>query len=174
MTEVITTPKPTDENSDGDKGGESKFSQEQVDSIITERLKKERENSEKTIADRIAEATAEAERKATLTAEEREKADRESRDASAVARETELNLRESRMNAKDILQSKGISGDLVEFVVDADMDKTKANIDKFDAVFIKAVETAVAEKLKGKAPEDFSNSNGDKNTKTSRTGQIAF
>ena len=169
-------PNPNDNGGNpDDKGGEDKkFTQEQVDSMISERLKKEGERTQKQIDDAIAKATKDAEEKAKLSSEEREKADREERDRKTAEREKELSLREARIEAKDILQSKGIDSELVEFVVDADLDKTKANIDKLEKSFTKAVEAQVAEKLKGKSREDYSNNNGDDKDKPKATGRIAF
>lgn len=174
------TPKPNDDGTkpkpNGDDNQPKTFTQEQLDSVIADRLKKEREASEKTIAQKVKEAAEEAERKAKLSADERAEEERKQRESATTERENALALRESRIEAKDILQEKGIHADLVDFVVDVSIDKTKENITKLESAYTKAVEAGVAEKLKGKSPEDFSNNNGgsgdDKTTK--KTGQIAF
>lgn len=173
------TPKPNDDGNtpkpNGDDNKPTTFNQEQVDSIIAERLKKEREASEKTITQKVKEAQEEAERKAKLSADERAEEERKSREAETSKRETELSLREARIEAKDILQEKGIHADLVDFVVNPSLDVTKENIAKLETAYTKAVELGVAEKLKGKSPEDFSNNNGaGDDTTVKKTGQIAF
>lgn len=156
----------------GEDNGDKTFDQSQVDEIVSKRLGEEKAKMEKTIAEKIAEAQADAERKAKLSEDERKKEESKQQQEKITARETELALRESGIEAKELLQSKGISTDLVDFVVDADLDTTKSNVDKLEKAFTKAVESGVAEKLKGKTPDDPSNKGGD--GKPAPTGQIAF
>lgn len=134
------------------------FTQEDVDKAISERLKREREKAEKTIAEKVAEAAAEAERKAKLSAEEKEAEDRKKREAETAEREREITLRENRAEARELLQERNISADLVNFVVDVDADTTRENIDNLEKAFLKAVEEGVEAKLKGKTPKDKSTS----------------
>lgn len=157
-----------------DKNTDKKFDQTQVDEIVSKRLAEEKAKTEKTIAEKVAEAQAEAERKAKLSEEERRK-EEDAKNAEKISqRERDLALRESRIEARDLLQSKGIATDLVDFVVDVDLEKTKTNIDTLEKAFTKAVEAGVAEKLKGKSPEDFSGGDNKDKKKSGTTGQIAF
>lgn len=170
-------PEKGEKQEEPNKGGDAKsFTQEQLDEIVSKRVNEANAKAEKSIATKIAEATAEADRKAKLSADEREKEDRAKRDRENSERETTLSLREARIEARDILQSKGISTDLVDFVINPDLDVTKANIDKLEKSFAKAVETGVADKLKGKAPEDFGGNGGDGGGENKKPvgGQIAF
>lgn len=159
-------PNPDDKNGGGNgDGGEPKdgktFTQAQLDEVVSKRINEERKKSEETIAKKIEEASKEAERKAKLTADEKAEEERKQREAKTAERETELALRENRIEARELLQSKKISSDLVDFVVDVDLEKTKTNIDTLEKAFTKAVQTGVDEKLAGKAPEDFSNGGGN-------------
>jgi len=151
----------------------SSFTQEQLDEVVSKRLGEEKAKNEKLIADKVAEAQAEADRKAKLSDDERKADDAKKATEQLSTRETELALRESSIEARELLQSKSISTDLVSFVVDADMDKTKSNVDLLEKAFTKAVETGVADKLKGKTPDDPNNKNAGR-PKPNANGQIAF
>lgn len=156
-----------------DQNIDKKFTQEQLDEIVSKRVNEVKEKAEQTIAEKVKEAQAEAERNAKLSEEERRKEEEKKRTEQMTKREQELALRESRIEARDLLQSKGIATELVDFVVDTDLEKTKEKVDTLEKAFTKAVENGVAEKLKGKSPEDFSGNNKDKKS-VAKTGQIAF
>lgn len=165
-------------NGGGGNGGDDpknkSFTQEQLDDIVAKRLNEEKAKTDKLIADKVKEAQDEATRQAKLSADEREKEEREKRERETSQRERDLSLREARIEARDILQSKNISTDLVDFVIDADLEKTKSNIDTLEKAFTKAVEAGVTEKLKGKAPEDFGGAGGDDGGKKKISGTVAF
>ena len=171
--------KPVDgeKTPDTTKGDETKkpttFTQEQVDAMISKRIGETKAKTDQTIAEKVAEATADAERKAKLSQEERDKEERAKREKDTAEREKNIALRESSVEARELMQAKGIPTDLVEYVVDVDLDKTKTNIDTLETVFNKAVEVKIAEQLKGKTPKDPSGFGGaDK--PTAPTGRVAF
>lgn len=169
------TNKGEDNSGQDDKKNEKTFNQEQLDEIVSKRLGAEKAKMEKTIAEKVAEAQAEADRKAKLSEEERRADEAKKASEQLTQKETELALRESSIEAKEQLQSKNISTDLVNFVVDVDMDKTKENVDLLEKAFTKAVEAQVADKLKGKTPDDPANkANGSGDKTPSATGRIAF
>ena len=134
------------------------FSQEQVNDIVSQRLKDLKASHDETVKNAVAEAIAEERRQAKLTEEEREKEAKTKREADLKEREESITLRERRLQAQELLAEKNIPTDLVDFVVDLDESKTKANIDKLAKTYNKSVETGVTDKLKGTPPTDFSNS----------------
>lgn len=168
-------PTPTPSKGEEKRGEENKFTQEQVDALIAKRIGETKAKVEQTIAEKVAEATADAERKAKLSQEEREKEEREKREKETADRERNIALRESGVEAREIMQSKGIPTELVEYVIDPDLDKTKSNIEKMETVFNKAVESKVADTLKGTTPKDKSGSGGGTGGKPGApTGRVAF
>lgn len=178
-----TNPNPAPNDQDAPKVDDQQpktFKQEDVDAIVSKRLGEQQAKTDKAIADAVKQATEEANRQAQLSAEEREKEERAKRDSEIADREQTLALRENRIEANELLQSKNIDTSLVDFVLDSDLDKTKTNIDMLEKAFTKAVESGVKAKLAGDAPEDYSGTNGggsnggggDKKPKA--TGRIAF
>ena len=138
------------------------FTQEELEKTLSERLKREREKADKALAEKLKAEREDWERQAKLSAEEKEAETRKKEAEKTAAREREITLRENRADARELLQEKNISADLVDFVVDVDPDKTKENIDSLEKVFLKAVEAGVNERLKGDTPKD-------KSTKTETT-----
>lgn len=151
---------PNVSNNEGNNGGKT-FSQEEVNNIVSERLKDVKAKNDKAISEAVANALAEYDRQAKLTEEEREKEAKTKREAELKEREDNLTLRERKLQAQELLSQKNIPIDLVDFVVDLDESKTKENIEKLAKTYNKSVETGVTDKLKGTPPTDFSNSNNN-------------
>lgn len=165
---TATTP-----NNEDNKAGKT-FTQEEVNKIISDRLKDEKTKNEQSIKDAVAGAIAEHERQAKLTEAEREKEAKTKREAELKEREDHITLRERRLQAQELLSQKHIPIDLVDFVVDLDETKTKDNIEKLAKTYNKSVETGVTDKLKGNPPTDFSNNNNNDNTDKSKKIMSAF
>lgn len=154
-TQPVNTP---DTGNVEDKNGGKTFTQEDLDKVVAKRVNEIETKWETKVKDIVAKERSEAERLAKLSAEEKEKEERTKKDAEIRERENALTLREMKIEAKSMLQEKGIPVDLVDFVVDLDANKTKENIEKLAKTYSKAVENGVTDKLKGTPPEDFSNS----------------
>ena len=148
------------------------FSQADMDNLAGKIRGEEKAKNEQAIKDAVANAIAEYERNAKLTAEEREKEAKAKRDRELKEREDSITLRERRLTAQEMLSQKNIPIDLVDFVVDLDENKTKENIEKLAKTYSKSVENGVTDKLKGTPPTDFSNTNT--NTDKSKKIMSAF
>jgi crotonobetainyl-CoA:carnitine CoA-transferase CaiB-like acyl-CoA transferase len=149
-----TTP-PADDKT-GKNGGDSKtFTQEEVNKIVSERINEVSSKTDETVAKRIQEAQAEWERKAKLSDEQRASEAQKAKEAELDEKDRQITLRENRASAIEKLVEKKIPTEVVDYLVGIDMDKTTSNIDKFETVFNKAVETAVETKLKGSTPPDL-------------------
>ena len=148
------------------------FSQADMDNLAGKIRGEEKAKNEQAIKDAVANAIAEYERNAKLTAEEREKEAKAKRDRELKEREDSITLRERRLTAQEMLSQKNIPIDLVDFVVDLDENKTKENIEKLAKTYSKSVENGVTDKLKGTPPTDFSNTNT--NTDKSKKVMSAF
>ncbi|MCL2094767.1 DUF4355 domain-containing protein [Candidatus Saccharibacteria bacterium] len=130
------------------------FSQEEVNEIVSKRLGETKAKTEEMISKKLQEAEAEWERKAKLTAEEKAKEESERRTSELAQKERDIAIRENRAEARDILAEKKISSELVDWVIDADLDITKSNIEKLEKVWNKAIEEGVNAKMVGKTPTD--------------------
>lgn len=100
----------------------------------------------------------EAERLAKMTKEEKEQYQRQKKEKELSDREAVITRKELMAEAKNTLASDGLPQELAEVLNYTDADSCKKSMEKVKAVFQKAVETAVEEKLKGgkppkKAPE---------------------
>lgn len=171
--EVVTPTTSTNE----DKGGKT-FTQEEVNDLISKRINDINSKNKKHTEEEIKKAIAEYDRQAKLSQEEREKELRAKRESELKDRENSITLRERRLLAKEELSKNNIPVELVDFVVSLDEDKTKLNIEKLASIYNKSIEAGITNKLKGKAPKDFSTNNNNNITNSNNTfkrnGTTAF
>ena len=166
---VDTATTPTNEDN---KAGKT-FTQADMDNLAGKIRGEEKAKNDQAIKDAVAKAIAEERRQAKLTEEEREKEAKTRREAELKQREDNITLRENRVKAQELLASKNIPIDLVDFVVDLDATKMEDKIDTLAKTYSKSVETGVTDKLKGNPPKDFSNTTNESD-KPKYTGTIAF
>lgn len=157
-TQTVVTPNTVD--NEANKGGKT-FSQTDMDNLAGKIRAEEKAKYDEIVKNAVANALKEQERQAKLTEEEREKEAKTKRETELKEREDKITLRERKLQAQEMLQEKHIPIELVEFVVDLDETKTKANVEKLIKTYNKSVELGVTDKLKGTPPTDFSNSNND-------------
>ena len=156
MTEEPNTnpePEPTEGDDDGAQAEKTYTQaelQSQIDAVVAKRVAQDKAKADEAVKT----AVAEAERQAKLTQDELEKELASKRDAEIKAREESITLREQTIAAKEQLTEKGISTQLVDFVVDLDSEKTTANVELLASVFAAAVESGVKAKLSGNPPDD--------------------
>lgn len=121
------------------------FTQEDIDRIVTERLKKERKSFEK--------EKSEIERLASLSAEEKER-EKFKKEKEEFENEKKLISREKmKIEIGKQLEQLEIPSALSEFIVSDDADTAKENIDKLTKAWKKALDDAVSKKIAGKTPE---------------------
>lgn len=119
--------------------------QKETDRRVSAALKKQ----EKKNADKIREA----ERLANMTAEQRYEETLKQREAAIEAKERELALAENKNACAKILSEKGLSLDLVEFVVADDADMMDENIKKLEKAFKASVKAEVEKRLGSSVPK---------------------
>ena len=95
----------------------------------------------------------EAEKLAKMDADERYQYELEQRELAIEAKERELALAENKNVAGKILSDKGLSLDLVDFIVDEDADVMKSRIDLLDKAFKRSVKAEVEKRLGGSSPK---------------------
>jgi hypothetical protein len=137
---------------------EKVLTQEQIDNIVKKRVSEVKEQAEK----EKLEAVAEAERLATLSAEQKEKELRERQTRELEEKERALTLKENKLLAREELQSRGIDPTLSDLVEDVDRDRMLTRIEDFERSWKKSVEQAVADQLKGNPPRDLDDSRNER------------
>jgi len=157
----------TQTNEGGNNAGENKdsksFNQEDMDKLASKVRAEEKAKSEKAIKDAVANAMAEYDRQAKLTQEEKDKEAKAKREKELADRESQITMRERKLEAATALSEKGVPTEFVDYVVDVDAEKQSIKIDKFAKEYAKAVEKGVTDKLKGTPPKDFG---GDSSSST--------
>lgn len=145
---------------DGAEGGadqpnqEKTFTQADVDKIVADRLKREQQKYQKDADARVEAAKAEAEKRATLTAEEKAKlAAKEALD-KLNQREQDITRRELRAYALETLAEKGLPNTLAEALNYAGKDECTASLEALEKAFRASVQTGVEERMKGTPPKD--------------------
>ena len=119
--------------------------QKEGDRRVSSALKKqEQKNTEK---------LKEAQKLAKMDADERFQYELEQREKAIEEKERELALAENRNVAGKILNEKGLSLDLVDFIVDTDADTMKSRIDLLDKAFKKSVKAEVERRMGGSSPK---------------------
>lgn len=117
---------------------QKKFTQEEVEKIITQRLAREKKK-----------LMSEAEKLASMTEKEREEMKRK-KELEEFENERKAFEREKlELQASKILSKEGLPVEFASLILADDAEGTKANIDTFKKTFQDAVEKAVNEKLKG-------------------------
>ena len=119
--------------------------QREGDKRVTQALKKqEQKNNEK---------LREAQKLAKMSEDEKFQFELEQRERAIEEKEKQLALSENRNVASKILAEKGLSLDLVDFIVDEDADTMKSRIDLLDKAFKRSVKAEVEKRLGGSSPK---------------------
>ena len=139
--------KPDEVKKEPEQKPEKKYSDEDIDKIISKKFAEWKSKEEK--------AVKEAERLAKLSAEEKANEERD----KAVKRAEEAEAKLARLDlikeARSILNEAkvSISEELLEMLVTNDADTTKANISNFTKQYQADVEAAVKARIAGNAPK---------------------
>lgn len=160
------------ENKEAGQNDSKTFTQEEMDKLAGKVRAEEKAKTDKAIQDAVAVAMAEYDRQAKLTQEQKDAEARTKREKDIADREKAVTMRERKLDAQSELLKRNMPIELAEFIVDLDENKMKENIEALAKSYNKAVEEGVTEKLKGKAPIDFSN--GSASTGVKKPIQKAF
>ena len=163
MTEVTNkeanteaTNQEADTSTKTEQATDKSFTQADIDKAISERLKREKDASEKRIAETLKKEREEWERQSKLSEEQRAEEQRKAMESELSEKERNLALRENRADARELLIERGIDSTLVDFVVDVDADKTKDNVNQLEKAYAQAVKAGVDKALAGTTPKDTS------------------
>ena len=151
------TPKQENTSQSAAQPPEKAFTQDELNRILADRLKSERDRWEKKAADE----KAEAERVAKMTADEKAKHEQEKREREFAQREATLQRKERTATARDLLAEKGAPAALLG-AVDVSSDEAVApSVEAIVKAFNSAVSAEVAKKLAGAPPKTSSPAKAD-------------
>ncbi|MGF3075736.1 capsid assembly scaffolding protein Gp46 family protein [Facklamia sp. P12955] len=142
---------PTDQNASNDQEeevnndetnvdeGEKKFSQEELNTVVEERLKRERETANKKQKEAIDKAVKEALAKektlAKMSDAEKREQELKDREVEIAAREAEADYKELLSDTKNVLADKQFPTELAELiVVKGDVEETNERINRFEEI----------------------------------------
>lgn len=135
------------------EGQEKTYTQEEVDALlqqetdrrVTSALKKQEEKNNRKVR--------EAEKLAQMNAQQRYEYELEQREKELAEKERRLTLAENAAEASKILGEKGLSQELVDFVVAEDAETMNSNIAKLDKAFKASVKAEVEKRLSTNTPK---------------------
>ena len=130
-----------------DKAYQAEFDR-RVSKAVETAKSKWNETVEETVSSKIKEAA----KLAKMSADEKAKFEREKQEADYNARLAEVTKRELKAEAKEQLAENGFPSELADTLNYADADSCKKSMEAVTKAFGAAVEKAVNERLKGKAP----------------------
>lgn len=138
----------TQENNKNEGQSEIKtYTEEEVQKLLQSETDKRVTAALKTQARKNEDKIKEAQKLAKMSADEQYAYELEQREKAIIEKEKELALAENKNVASKILSDKGISLDLVEFVIAEDAETMKANIDKLEKAFKKSVKSEVEKRI---------------------------
>ena len=123
---------------------EKTFTQSELDEILKTRLDREMKKYKTDLG--------EAEKLASMSAEERAKAEFESQRAEWEKEKAEFEKGKLKLEATKELSSEGLPVEFVDYVLADTAEQTQLNIKTFEETWSKALDQMVSERLKGKTP----------------------
>ena len=142
---------------DGDEGREKTYTQAELDELLQKegdrRVSEALKKAEKKNADKLKEA----EKLAKMNEAEKYEYELKQREAAIIEKEKALALAENKNEASKILAEKGLSLDLVDFVVAEDAEVMNTNIKALEKAVKASVKAEVEKRLGGKAPQKNQN-----------------
>lgn len=148
---------PTDAKKEGEGG--KVFTQEELDTIINNRLEREKKVAKAELDSAIAHTKTETERLAALSQEEKQKELLAKQSKETEEREKTLTLRENKLDAQAKLDELKIPIKFADFVLDIDKEKMEGKIKVLSDSWNDAIKEGVSRQLAGNPPKDFSKNN---------------
>lgn len=141
------------------------YTKEEVDALLQQETDRRVTQALKKQAEKQAAKVKEAEKLATMSAEEQYRYQLEQREKALEEKERQFVLSENRSAAKDVLAAKGLDLSLVDFVVAEDAETMQEKISLLDRAFKKSVKAEVERRLASKAPQATIDTNKSYSTK---------
>lgn len=138
-------PNDTQEGNENLSGAEKPkvFTQADIDRAVTAAVKTRDEKHSKALKDAVEAAIAEQKRLAALTEEERKEEARKLADQAVAKKQKELDEKILRFDVGEVLVKRGLSPDLLNFVLGKDLDDSVTKIDVLTEIINKQVEAQI-------------------------------
>ena len=145
------------ENTNVEEGQETEtqaktYTQEEVDALLQQETDRRVTSALKKQAEKNQAKVREAEKLAKMDSDQRYQYELEQREAAIAEKEKQLALAENKAVASQILADKGISANLVNFVVSESADEMNENIKLLEKEFKLCVKKEVEARLASKTP----------------------
>ena len=142
----------TNEAVENTESTEKTYTQAEVDALLQQEGDRRVSSALKKQEAKMAERLKEAQKVAQMNEQQKYIYELEQREKLVAEKERELALSEMKNEASKILSEKGISLQLVDFVVNEDAEITNANISILDKAFKQSVKEEVERRLSSKVP----------------------
>lgn len=129
-----------------------KLLQSQTDKRVTEALKTAKEKWEAEYKEKLEAEKSQAEELASMTAEERARAEFEKEKNEWLKEKTAFEKEKMKLEATKLLDAEGLPIQFVDYVLTDSAEGVKDNIKVFKEQWDKELDEAITERLKGKAP----------------------
>ncbi|MDE8341004.1 DUF4355 domain-containing protein [Erysipelothrix rhusiopathiae] len=138
-------PNDTQEGNENLSGAEKPkvFTQADIDRAVTAAVKTRDEKHSKALKDAVEAAIAEQKRLAALTEEERKEEARKLADQAVAKKQKELDEKILRFDVGEVLVKRGLSPDLLNFVLGSDLEDSVSRIDTLTEIINKQVEAQI-------------------------------
>lgn len=138
-------PNDTQEGNENLSGAEKPkvFTQADIDRAVTAAVKTRDEKHSKALKDAVEAAIAEQKRLAALTEEERKEEALRLADQAVAQKQKELDEKILRFDVGEVLVKRGLSPDLLNFVLGKDLDDSVTKIDVLTEIINKQVEAQI-------------------------------
>lgn len=123
------------------------YTQEEVDALLQKEADRRVSEALKKVNKKNELAIKEAQKLAAMNEQEKYEYELKQREEAIIAKERELALSENKNEASKILAEKGLSLNLVDFVVAEDADTMKKNIDLLDKAFKASVRSEIEKRI---------------------------
>ncbi|MDR1600414.1 MAG: DUF4355 domain-containing protein [Oscillospiraceae bacterium] len=138
-----------------------KAAREEFDRRIDKAIETRRAKWEQDAATRVEEARTQAERLASMNAEQRAEHDRKEREEKLAQRERALTLRELRVTAGDELSRRELPTTLLDTLDYASADACQSSIERVEKAYRDSVQAGVEKRFRGSPPKAASGSPTD-------------
>lgn len=129
------------------------YTQDEVDSLLQQEADRRVTNAIKKVEAKYEAKMKESEKLARMNEQEKYNYQLEQREKELAEREQALNLAENKAEAIKVLADRGLSVNLVDFVVAENAEDMKANIDILDKAFKASVKAEVEKRLSSSTPK---------------------
>lgn len=129
------------------------YTQDEVDSLLQQEADRRVTNAIKKVEAKYEAKMKESEKLARMNEQEKYNYQLEQREKELAEREQALNLAENKAEAIKVLADRGLSVNLVDFVVAENAEDMKANIDILDKAFKASVKAEVEKRLSSNTPK---------------------